>query len=105
MNATNRAGDVHALGGHRRLDPVSVRAQVRYQPRHHQTEHVYRLRHGSDGAPRTRYGWALAQCECGREVIDTVDVWALSLREPTAAVRAQALQKTLYAFRVQRTDR
>jgi hypothetical protein len=39
-NATDRAGNVHALGGHRRLDPGSVRAQVRAQPRHHQTEHV-----------------------------------------------------------------
>jgi hypothetical protein len=97
----DRADDL--LGEHRdrRVDAVTVRAQVRAQPRHHQPQDVQDFGHGPDGAARSRDRRPLPQGERGREVIDPVNVRALRLGEPTAAVRAQAGEVPLHALGVQ----
>ena len=97
----HRAGHLRALGRHRRRDRVTVRADMRAQPRHDQPEHVEHFAHSPDGAAHPGDGRPLAQGEGSGQVIDPVGVRPLRLAQPPPAVGGQALEEPLHALGVQ----
>ena len=94
----DRAGHLHALGRDGRRNRVTVRTDMRAQPRHDQPEHVEHLAHRPDGAAHPGDGRPLAQGEGGGQVINAVHVRPLRLAQPPPAVGGQAFEETLHAL-------